>query len=315
MSNGYVSEVEQELLDATGIDLAKYKKRQDRLAALIRAVDKLSEESYDNLSDAATDWADKAAKALLRRKEIPDFPEEVANGSTEEAEPDKEEVEEDDTEEADEDDAEEDEEEVEEEPEEEEEEEEDATESVDDTEAAEEDEVDADEEEEESEESEPASAKAVASDDNGDEEEVEEEEVDSTGVESKTGSGDAAADKPKPAAKKGGKKGKDKVEVKAKPLKIVRAKRGPTTPTRYDDLTGEKDRFGVVIGTKTHEAVKMYEAGTTAKELYEKLEGRFYNILSKLQSDGHMVEKLAGGLWKLTHKDDLKKVLKKKGGK
>ncbi len=78
-------------------------------------------------------------------------------------------------------------------------------------------------------------------------------------------------------------------------------------PTRYDNLTGEKDRYGVIIGTKTYDAVKMYEHGTTARELQEKIGGRFYNILQKLAKDGHKVEKRAGGGFKITHKDDLMK--------
>lgn len=77
--------------------------------------------------------------------------------------------------------------------------------------------------------------------------------------------------------------------------------------TQYDELTGEKDRFGVTIGTKTHEAVKLYEQGTTSKELMQKVGGRHYNILTKLAQDGHLIEKRPSGGFKLTHKEDISK--------
>lgn len=114
----------------------------------------------------------------------------------------------------------------------------------------------------------------------------------------------------------------EKPEKKAKVI-AVRAKKPPKVrvdTSRYDNITGEKDRFGVVEGTKTSDAVKMYERGTTAKEIMETLGGRFYNILTRMTNEGHRVEKLEGGRWKLTHKDDLtaekpKKVAKKKNDK
>jgi hypothetical protein len=83
-------------------------------------------------------------------------------------------------------------------------------------------------------------------------------------------------------------------------------------PTRYDNVDGTKDRFGVMIGTKTHDAVKMYEKGCTTKEIQDalgegptKAGGRFYNILKKLSREGHLVERDANGVFKLTHKDDI----------
>lgn len=75
--------------------------------------------------------------------------------------------------------------------------------------------------------------------------------------------------------------------------------------TRYDNLTGEKDRFGVVMGTKTHDAVLLYEKGVTTAELKRKLQGRFYNILRILEDKGHRVERQPGGIFKLTHMDDV----------
>jgi cobalamin biosynthesis protein CobT len=78
------------------------------------------------------------------------------------------------------------------------------------------------------------------------------------------------------------------------------------TPRDYSDLTGEKDRYGLFIGTKTHDAVMMYEKGCTTHELREKLDGRFYNVLKKLENAGHYVERFQGGIFKVTHKDDIK---------
>ncbi len=87
---------------------------------------------------------------------------------------------------------------------------------------------------------------------------------------------------------------------KAKKPKVDKA-------TRYDDLTGEKNRYGVTLGTKTHDAIMMYEKGCTSKDIDKALEGKHYNILRRLAKEGHRVEKLPGGVFKLTHKDDLDK--------
>jgi hypothetical protein len=112
------------------------------------------------------------------------------------------------------------------------------------------------------------------------------------------------------AAKKAEKKpGKDeKPKRKRRPTKEELS----AVKTRYDNLTGEKDRYGVIIGTKTHDAVLMYEKGATSKQIQEalgegptKAGGRFYNILRKLNEEGHLVERFRDGTFKLTHKDDL----------
>ncbi len=91
-----------------------------------------------------------------------------------------------------------------------------------------------------------------------------------------------------------------------KAKKAKKAKSDKKT-TRYDNIDGSKDRYGITIGTKTAEAVKLYEKGTTAKEIDEKIGGRHYNVLVRLAREGHRVEKQPGGGFKLTHKDDLKK--------
>lgn len=86
---------------------------------------------------------------------------------------------------------------------------------------------------------------------------------------------------------------------KAKKVKVSRI------PTQYDEMTGEKDKFGITIGTKSHQAVLLYEQGTTAKEILTKVGGRHYNILTKLEKDGHKVTKIPGGGFRLTHKDEV----------
>jgi hypothetical protein len=82
--------------------------------------------------------------------------------------------------------------------------------------------------------------------------------------------------------------------------------KGPKRSIDYSTLTGDKDRYGIIIGTKTHEVVKMYEKGATAAVIQDELGGRHYNILRKLIKDGHKVEKMGDGVWKLTHKDEVK---------
>lgn len=78
-------------------------------------------------------------------------------------------------------------------------------------------------------------------------------------------------------------------------------------PTPYDYLSGERDRYGIIVGTKTHDAVLMYERGTSARELLKALGGRHYNILGRLQRDGHKVVRLANHRFRVTHRDDVAK--------
>lgn len=103
-------------------------------------------------------------------------------------------------------------------------------------------------------------------------------------------------------------KGKKKDKPGNAPVAGKPSKRQPD----YNSLTGEKDRFGIVIGTKTHEAVKMYEKGATLRQITDEIGGRFYNILKKLAKDGHVIEKIEGGIWKVIHKDDFGKKAKGK---
>lgn len=108
-------------------------------------------------------------------------------------------------------------------------------------------------------------------------------------------------EEPPPPVKKPTKKGaaKGKARAERKPVSYKNPQ------PNYTALTGERDKFGITIGTKTHKAVQMYEKGSTASQVEEALEGRYRNILTKLRDDGHKVEKLAGGVFKLTHRDEV----------
>lgn len=218
--------VERELVEICNFDGSKYKTRQNYLAALARAIEKIPGEDFDNLTDDAADWYNAAADAISEKKEIDDF------------------------------------------------------------------------EAEESEKAEPNTGETeVASADEGedipeflrrDAEPVPETQVALDTKEPETGAAKSADDK----AEKAPKKGKNA---------------SPSHKTQdYSQVTGEKDRWGFIKGTKTAKVVEMYERGTTAKEIMEVVGGRFYNMLAQLQKGGHKVEKTAEGLWKVTHKDDLK---------
>lgn len=86
-----------------------------------------------------------------------------------------------------------------------------------------------------------------------------------------------------------------------------KTKKEKSPPSRYDTISGIKDRFGVVVGTKTHDAVLMYERGTTVRELAATIGGKHYNILNRLKKLGHTVVPRPEGGFKLTHRDDVEK--------
>jgi hypothetical protein len=102
----------------------------------------------------------------------------------------------------------------------------------------------------------------------------------------------------RPPAPKPDKAGPRKRKTKPHPTEAA------TVKTRYDHLTGEKDKWDLIKGTKVSDAVAMYERGTTSAELKEVLGGRFYNVLKKLQKDGHLVERTPEGIFKVTHITD-----------
>ena len=66
--------VEQELIEVTGFTTKKvYKKRQDYLAALARAVDGLEQDDFDVLSNEAATWFEEAVNAINDKVDLPDF--------------------------------------------------------------------------------------------------------------------------------------------------------------------------------------------------------------------------------------------------
>lgn len=81
---GFITEVEQELLDATNFKPErKYKDRQRYLEALFRACAELDDEEFDRLSDDAAEWCNTAAELSHSQRPIPDF----TNGGAHEGEP------------------------------------------------------------------------------------------------------------------------------------------------------------------------------------------------------------------------------------
>lgn len=250
--------IEQEIIEATKFKMKRFANRQDYLAAIARAMEKMPGDDYDNLSDDATDWYEAAAKAVNANDDIPDFPEED--------EPDEEA---DDVEESADDEADDEADEA----------------SEDDTEGEEPKDVEEGEVEEEPE-PEPKPTKNV-----------------------KTAKGKK---EPEPVAE--GPKGtrpevvaKMKAKKDAKEAKHER-KQGTTRnlpKTRYDDITGKKNRYGVVEGTKTDDFCKMIEKGASMGEVKEALGDTYYNTIKRLREAGHSVEKNDAGKFVLKHKDDV----------
>ena len=64
-----MSEIETELLKATKFKKKEkdYDDRQDYLGAVVIAISKLTEDDYDDLSDAAADWFNAAGRRFHQR--------------------------------------------------------------------------------------------------------------------------------------------------------------------------------------------------------------------------------------------------------
>ncbi len=271
-----LSKVETELVEATGISPEDYDDRQDYLAATIRGVAKLKVDAFEKLSDAAAAWHLAGVDALNAKRKDPDVELPDFDYEAEEAE-----------------------------------------ESA----AADEAEDEAEAEEEGTEEAEAEAAEAE------DESEAEDEAIaeDEPSEKGKTPAIKKGKKKPDLPQKKGRPKPRTKLEARAKTKKealalnkVSKPAKGGNIPPRkaeakdrdYTKLTGERDRYGVIKGTKTAEAVAMYETGASARDIDDKIGGRHYNVLKRLQTEGHRVEKFENGKFKLTHKDD---VIPKKG--
>lgn len=85
--------IEKELLKATNFKKKTFKNRQDYLAAIVRAVNGLENDDFDQLSNEAADWFNQAVRALNSKNELPDF-QPVAEETVEEPDEEIEEIEE-----------------------------------------------------------------------------------------------------------------------------------------------------------------------------------------------------------------------------
>jgi len=66
--------LEQELLDATGLKQDKFPNRRKLLEAIVRVINKLPEDEYDDLTDPAIEWYEASVKAMNKDKSPPEFP-------------------------------------------------------------------------------------------------------------------------------------------------------------------------------------------------------------------------------------------------
>lgn len=96
------------------------------------------------------------------------------------------------------------------------------------------------------------------------------------------------------------KRGKGRLPPGKKPLRGLNDTRKGDA-ARYMAMDGKKDRYGVLMGTKAHDAIMMYEKGATVREVTEAIGGIHRNILDTVATRGHKVEKLADGIMKVTH--------------
>jgi hypothetical protein len=80
---------------------------------------------------------------------------------------------------------------------------------------------------------------------------------------------------------------------KTKRIKEPKIKK-PTKPPPVredDDSDVELDKWGSMVGSKNSRALSMFEKGATAGEVKDQLGGTYYNILKKMVSHGHKLEK------------------------
>lgn len=257
--------IESELIEATGYKLrTKFSDRQDYLGSILNAVMKLADDDFDNLSDDAAGWANAAVNAKNNKDDIPDFDE------VEETDADEPEDGDDDTsEEAD-----------------------DESEDDGDSDAASDD-SDADDDDDSDEGSDPAP------DDEDEDDPDDEDEDDDPTDDNPEDDGDDEDDEPAPAKK-------SKPKPPSKPVKKAAEKPVKKTPKRTphgknDDVV--LDRWGCMEGSKNSQALALFAKGATSKEVKEKLGGTYYNILKKMEQDGHTLEK-EGAVITLIHKDD-----------
>lgn len=76
-------------------------------------------------------------------------------------------------------------------------------------------------------------------------------------------------------------------------------------PGPHQYAHADRDKYGLVKGSKVSEACKMFEAGCPMSHITKSLGGPQNNILHKLEEAGHRVERYEGVIH-LTHKDEVK---------
>jgi hypothetical protein len=64
------------------------------------------------------------------------------------------------------------------------------------------------------------------------------------------------------------------------------------------------DKFGAIVSSINHKALKMFEKGCSMKDAENALGGTFYNILKRAVQAGHRLEKV-GSILTLTHRDEV----------
>lgn len=92
-------------------------------------------------------------------------------------------------------------------------------------------------------------------------------------------------------------------EEETAPVKAKRTKPGRTT-NDYKAVDGNTDKFGSMVGTKTHTVNNMLVAGATMKEIREATGANQYNHMKDLRERGHLIEKTEDGKFHLKHKDE-----------
>jgi hypothetical protein len=276
------SEVEQELLDVTKLKAKDYPNRQDELAAILRAADKIEDKVFDTLSNEAAEWYNAAADAFNNHDDLPDFDEDDDEDTSDDHDHEADEAEAD-------------------------------TDDEDDDDNSESEDPEGDEDNDDD-------------DDEVNEGSVEEDEADEApppktkkrvSKESEDIAAEAEAKTKKKAKKAATKQVADEYTLERDPQdddedeKPKKPKKPAVAKTPYDRLSGAKDKFGLYDGTQASKAAHLYEQGATVKHVSSVLGGKHRNVLTRLAEFGHRVEKLEGGVYKVTHKDNLNAPAKK----
>jgi hypothetical protein len=282
------TEIEQELLEVGKLKPKTYPNRQDELADILRAIEKVPNKEFDTISDGAANWYNAAADAMNEHEDLPDF--DQFEGSADE---DDEETSDDHDHEADEAEAD--------------------TDDEDDDDNSESEDPEGDEDNDDD-------------DDEVNEGSVEEDEADEApppktkkrvSKESEDIAAEAEAKTKKKAKKAATKQVADEYTLERDPQdddedeKPKKPKKPAVAKTPYDRLSGAKDKFGLYDGTQASKAAHLYEQGATVKHVSSVLGGKHRNVLTRLAEFGHRVEKLEGGVYKVTHKDNLNAPAKK----